>query len=586
MEKSLAPLFILKILKEFSDAENPLTQRRIIIELNKCGITIERKAISRHLTNLEAAGYAIERTKKGVYLENDELEDSELRLLIDSVLFSKHISQKYASEIIKKLILLGNANFRKNTAPVVYRISEISREKNADLFFNVDEINKAIEKDRKVSFYYNEYGIDKKLHVISNDKNIIDPYQLIAANNHYYLVGKNEKTKKIQSFRVEKISDFDILETSRDKVNGRIDFNLNNYISEHPYMYSGKAESIIMRVTNKAIDDVIDAFGTFSVIKTNEDSAIIKISASVADVYDWAKRFGNMAEIISPQELRNKLRNYCKASFNMYHSSEDDRYDYIINIEEKDLLSLVDIDLTKRKKYRDNIDKKVVILRNNKLNDVSFLSEFKQLEYLEIEDNPIDHLSYLKCNKKLNELVINNTATSDFSFTKELPKLKKLTLINNKNGNYDVLYDLFDLELLTLTPEDAIKLDAVRLKRRCPKLQIKIIGIKGNGIQFLEAYELEKHGIDIAKLEEIDSMFFVHPRSTCDFFDKTRIEYLLKYIKKQRSFTEQMLRINLQSLMHVDLKQSQECARAAIEWLIQSKYVLKHDYGWYDYIES
>lgn len=481
-------------------------------------------------------------------------------------------------------MLLGSANFKKANKSAVYRVGEIGRENNAALFLNIDDLSKAIEDDRKVSFYYNEYGVDKKLHLISDAKIIIDPYQLIAANNHYYLVGKKEGLKKIQSFRIERITDFNILDIPRDKVNGRVDFDLNKYINEHPYMYSGKTESIILRITDKAIGEVIDAFGDFFLIKKAGDSSIIRIHASVADVYDWAKRFGDVSEILSPQELRNKLRDYCNDSFNLYYSSEDDRYDYIINNEEKDLLSLVDIDLTKRKEYRENIDKKVVILKNNKLTNVTFLGSFKRLQHLEIEDNPIDDLSFLKSNKELIELLVKNTEVSDFSWLKDMPRLKNLTLIGNKNCDYDVIYDLFDLELLTLTPEDAVKLDAVRLKRSCPKLQIKIIGIKGGGIKFLEAYDLEKRGVDMEKLKEIDSKFYVHPRIKCEFWDKRRKERLLEYVKTKGSFTEQMLRVKLQSLTCVDPEKSQEWTRTAIEWLVQSEYVYKHDYGWYDYI--
>lgn len=581
MEKSLAPLFIWKILKEYSDADHPITQQNIIDELEKYDIQMERKAVARHLLNLESCGYAIERTKKGVYLCNDGFEDSELRLLIDSVLFSKHISERYAQEIIEKLKSLGNVSFRKNCKSA-YRVNTIFREKNSDYFFKIDEIGKAIESQKKVSFSYNEYGIDKKLHVILGEV-VIDPFQLIAANNHYYLVGKNEKTKETQSFRIEKITDFRILDIPCDKANGRGD-DLNKYINEHPYMYSGKSELIVLKIADKAIGEVVDAFADFSVIQKVGDSSIIKLNASVADVYDWAKRFGDVAEIIIPQELRNKLRNYCTNSFNLYCSTEDDRYDYIINKDENDLLSLVDIDLTNRKEYKESVDKKVVILKNNDLSDVAFLADFAQLEYLEIENNPIGDLSFLKRNKKISELVVKNTDIADFSFVKDLPSLKRLTLAENINGNYDAIYDLFDLELLTLTPEDAVKLDAVRLKRSCPKLQIKIIGIKGGGIRFLEAYDLEKHGVDLDKLKEIDAMFYVHPRNKCEFFDKSRIEWLLEYAKTKGSFTEQMLRIKLQSLMRIESEKSQECARAAIEWLVQSKYVCKHDYGWYDYM--
>lgn len=466
MEKSLASLFILKILKEYSDENHPLTQNKIIAELEEYGIIMERKAVARHLLNLESAGYAITRAKNGVYLEGDGFVDSELRLLIDSVLFSKHISERYAQEIIDKLQSLGSISFRQRCKSV-YRANRICREKNPNLFLNIDDIGKAIADDSKVSFCYNEYGIDKKLKVISDEKVVLNPYQLIAANNHYYLVGKKDATEKILSFRIEKITDFEILNIPRDKTNGRIDFDLNKYVNEHPYMYSGKSEKIILKITDKAIGEVIDAFGDFSVIKKDGDVAVIKISASVADVYDWARRFCDMAEVISPQELRNKLRNYCQNSFDLYHANEDDRYDYLINNEEQDLLSIVDIDLSKRDEYKENVNAKAVVLKNNKLIDVEFIADFKQLEYLEIEDNPVGDLSVLKHNKKITELVIKDTNVADFSFLRDMPNLKKLTLIGNKSGNYDVIYDLFELELLTLMPEDVVKFDALRLPSKC-----------------------------------------------------------------------------------------------------------------------
>lgn len=359
-----------------------------------------------------------------------------------------------------------------------------------------------------------------------------------------------------------------------------------NSVSVDPYMYSGKSERIILKITNKAIGEVIDAFGDFSVIKKDGDVVVIKVSASVADVYDWARRFCDIAEVISPQELRNKLRNYCQNSFDLYHANEDDRYDYLINNEEQDLLSIVDIDLSKRDEYKENVNAKAVVLKNNKLTDVEFIADFKQLEYLEIEDNPVDDLSVLKNNKKITELIIKDTNVADFSFLKDMPNLKKLTLIGNKSGNYDVIYDLFELELITLMPEDVVKFDAVQLKRSCPKLQVKIIGVKGGGIGFLEAYDLEKRGVDVKKIQENDSMFCVRPKNKCEFFNKARVEYLLEYVKTKRSFTEQMLRVKLQSLMCTDFEQSQQCARAAIEWLVQSKYVHQHAYGWYDCIEN
>ena len=57
------------------------------------GIVIERKAISRNISLLKEAGIEIESRRAGSYLEERDFEDSELKLLIDGVLCSKHTQE-------------------------------------------------------------------------------------------------------------------------------------------------------------------------------------------------------------------------------------------------------------------------------------------------------------------------------------------------------------------------------------------------------------------------------------------------------------------------------------------------------------
>ena len=47
----------------------------------------------------------------GYYLAEREFEDAELRMLIDSVLFSKNLTQKQARTLIDKLRAKGNKYF-------------------------------------------------------------------------------------------------------------------------------------------------------------------------------------------------------------------------------------------------------------------------------------------------------------------------------------------------------------------------------------------------------------------------------------------------------------------------------------------
>ena len=101
--KKLALLRILQIFKKYSDFDHPLKQEDIARLLDEdYGIVIERKAISRNVALLKDAGFEIESSHAGSYLDERDFTDSELRLLIDGVLSSKYITARYSKELIGK----------------------------------------------------------------------------------------------------------------------------------------------------------------------------------------------------------------------------------------------------------------------------------------------------------------------------------------------------------------------------------------------------------------------------------------------------------------------------------------------------
>ena len=113
--KKLALLRILQILEQYSDYDNPLKQEDIARYLDRdYGIVIERKAIGRNILLLKDAGYDILSDRRGCYLVSREFEDSELRLLIDGVLASRHITANHSKKLIEKLCNLSNKYFRSH----------------------------------------------------------------------------------------------------------------------------------------------------------------------------------------------------------------------------------------------------------------------------------------------------------------------------------------------------------------------------------------------------------------------------------------------------------------------------------------
>ena len=106
--KKMLNMLILDILKDYSDTEHRLTQQDIIktLELNY-GMKCDRRSVKNNILSLKEMGYDIS-VENGYFLIEREFEDSELRMLIDSVLFSKTISRKQAKTIIDKLRKMSN----------------------------------------------------------------------------------------------------------------------------------------------------------------------------------------------------------------------------------------------------------------------------------------------------------------------------------------------------------------------------------------------------------------------------------------------------------------------------------------------
>ena len=113
---------ILDILRRYTDKEHRLSQKEIAeILKNEYQMKADCKAIKRNLMNLIDFGYDIEysktirmtpNAKTGERKESDILsdfylrrkfDDSELRLFIDSLLFSRHIPYSQCKALVEKL---------------------------------------------------------------------------------------------------------------------------------------------------------------------------------------------------------------------------------------------------------------------------------------------------------------------------------------------------------------------------------------------------------------------------------------------------------------------------------------------------
>lgn len=343
--KKLLIFNILDILRKYTDADHRLSQREIEELLKtKYNMTADRKSIRRNLMNLIDFGYEVEYTESVRMTPNPktgELEetyalsdfylvrdftDSELRLLIDSLLFSNHIPYNQCKELIEKLEGLSNTYFRARIQHIVGMPKD--KVDNKQIFLNIELLDEAISRGRKVSFHYLEYGVDKRLHPKTRSDGtvreyIISPYQIAAKEGRYYLICNYDRFDDISNYRLDRIANIQILDEPVKPFetlkwsNGR-PLDLAAYMREHPYMYSSGSVQVTFRVRRSLLSEVIDLFGSEVRLEEDEDGIIVSTLTNEMAMEQFAKNYCPGVVILEPQSLRDKLKNHLKEALNAY----------------------------------------------------------------------------------------------------------------------------------------------------------------------------------------------------------------------------------------------------------------------------
>jgi predicted DNA-binding transcriptional regulator YafY len=332
---------ILEVLNKYSDADHRLSQKEIIDILKRdYDISVDRKAIKRNLMDLVDFGCNIEFSEKTRTNKTGEEEiiaydwyishtfaDSELRLLIDSLLFSKHIPYSQCKTLIGKLKGLSSSYFSSHVKHIQNLPEGLPR--NPELLYTIEILDEAISKKKQVAFNYMSYGIDKKKHIIldaeGNPKNyLINPYQMVGTNGRYYLICNTDKYGDMGNYRVDRISKIKLLSTpakSIKKVKGAENgLDLPKHMAEHIYMYSGESVRVTFRADKSIINDVIDWFGLGFDVRERKDGRIdVTVKVNETAMHLWALQYVPYGvEIITPKALREKVVTSLKASLEGY----------------------------------------------------------------------------------------------------------------------------------------------------------------------------------------------------------------------------------------------------------------------------
>ena len=315
-------LYIMKFFMEKTDDEYGVTVADIIEYLDGFDIAAERKSIYSDIECLRDFGFDIVKTKVGKLslfsLVSRDFTLEEIKLLIDAVQSSKFITLKKSRELIRKIERLTSENQAKELHRQVIVANRV-KNSNEDIYRNIDCINRAINKKRKIGFYYNQWAVSrtgsrKVIKVRRHDgaRYFLTPKALTWDDENYYLIAYDKEADKLKHFRVDKMEDISVEEARADSAKAVDKFDLAVYTKQVFGMYGGDTVSVKLRFRDELIGVVVDRFSDKVFIQPHSDGTFT-MNAEVMlspQFFGWLFSFGDQVRIVSPKSARLGFSEY------------------------------------------------------------------------------------------------------------------------------------------------------------------------------------------------------------------------------------------------------------------------------------
>ena len=121
---------------------------------------------------------------------------------------------------------------------------------NESIYYNVDALHEAISEDKKISFKYSSYDIQKKqVFHRGGEPYIVSPAALTWNEENYYLIAYSDEREGLTHFRVDRMSNVRKLPDSRcDSASG---FKLAEYSKKVFGMFGGEETDVRLKINIK-----------------------------------------------------------------------------------------------------------------------------------------------------------------------------------------------------------------------------------------------------------------------------------------------------------------------------------------------
>ena len=327
MNHPLSLSAIVRRLNSGDDKVSVRTVRRILDDIAKSRDELEFEERTRCLPDGSGGEGRLETIRTNYYLQH-AFTDGELRFLMDQVCFSPQIPATQRRDLLEKIRALGSDYFEMRRLLVSLPV----RQENRQLFLNVELVDEAIRRKRRISLSYLGYDIHKKL-TVRCDRNgrprlhILSPYALAVTDGKYYLICNNDRFHDLSHYRLDRMHNIRILETAVRPLSdlqtsyGR-ELDLEIYWQQHAYMMAGDHIRAVLRLDADRIGCLLDAFGDETELteKNGEIQAVVR--AGRRALLQFVRIHSPCVEVLAPITFRREAAGSLRAAWELYSEDE------------------------------------------------------------------------------------------------------------------------------------------------------------------------------------------------------------------------------------------------------------------------
>lgn len=316
-----------KLLLERSDEEHPVSRQEMQEELERWGLSAERKSIYDDMEQLRELGLDVQARRGrggGWYIGQRDFELAELKLLVDAVQSSRFLTGRKSEALIRKLEGLTSVHQARQLQRQVY-VDRRVKTMNESIFYNVDRLQGAIAANRVVTFRYFEYNARReRVFRREGARYRLTPYGLIWDSENYYLAGWDELRREVRHYRVDKMEGITV---TGMKGHPRGEWTAEGYTRRHFGMFSGTPCQLRLRCEDRLAGVVTDRFGLEAALVPDGEGYFTVTLELVASppLWGWLFGLGPGVEVLSPDWAVDEFAARLEEAVSMYRRRREGR---------------------------------------------------------------------------------------------------------------------------------------------------------------------------------------------------------------------------------------------------------------------